>query len=504
METHEVRVLAPNESLPREAELAWRIARVAADHPPVDGEARDMAINRFIDNAAVAIGGINLPPVANARSQALGHPRAGGATLFGMPNEQRFDAEWAAYANCAAVRELDLHDTFLAADFAHPGDSISAVLAVAQQCGHAFGLSGDDLIRGVLAAYETHIALVKGICLHEYGIDHIAHLCPAQAAGIGTLLGLDTETIYQAVQQAVHVSFTTRQARRGAMSSWKTFAPAHAAKLALDCVDRAMRGERGPSPIYEGEDSVMAHFLKGAPGEVTLPSPGEPWRAILESYTKEHAAEYQSQALIDLAFSVRQRIPQLRDIESVTIHTSRSTHRRIGSGADDPEKLNPKAAREALEQSIMYLFAVALQDGVWHHLTSYSPERATRPDTVELWQKIQTVEDEEWTRRFHAVDPAEKAFGGRVEIRMKNGETIWDEKALANAHSLGERPYAREDYVRKFNHLTDGLIEPAERDRFLEDVLLAQDFEAADLERLNVQMPADRLRHHARDNRGIY
>ncbi len=506
METHEVKVQAPGDTPDREMELAHCIARVAADRPPVDSHAREMVVNRIIDNAAVAIGGINQLPVANARSQALCHPRTGGATLFGMPGETTVEAEWAAYANCAAVRELDMHDTFLGADYAHPADNIPAVLAVAQQCGNSHGLSGEDLIRGILVAYEVHIALVRGICLHEHGIDHIAHLCPGQAAGIGALLGLDVETIYQAVQQAVHVSFTTRQARRGSMSSWKTYAPAHCAKLAMECVDRAMRGEKGPSPIYEGEDGVLERLLAG-PGvayHVSLPEPGEPCRAILESYTKEHAAEYQSQALIDLAFSVRQKIPHLRDIEEIVIHTSRSTHRRIGSGAEDPEKLNPRASRRALEQSIMYVFAVALQDGIWHHHASYADERASRPDTVELWHKIRTVEDENWTRRFHSSDPGEKAFGGRVKIRMKDGQEIWDEKTIADAHSLGEHPYEREDYIRKFNHLTEGLVPPDERKRFLDHVDSIPDFEAVDLGRLNVQVPPEHLRNHARDNRGIF
>ena len=47
----------------------------------------------------------------------------------------------------------------------------------------------------------------------------------------------------------------------------------------------------------------------------------------------------------------------------------------------------------------MYIVAVALQDGVWHHVDSYLPERASRPDTVRLWRKIETVEDPTWTER---------------------------------------------------------------------------------------------------------
>ena len=175
---------------------------------------------------------------AAARAQALAHPRERGATVVGVPSYRHFDAEWAAWANGTAVRELDFHDTFLAADYSHPADNIPPLLAVAQQAGR----SGGDLLRGIVAAYEIQIDLVRAICLHEHKIDHIAHLAPAAAAGIGTMLGLDIAITYQAVQHAVHVSFSTRQSRKGEISSWKAYAPAHAGKLAIEAVYRAMRG----------------------------------------------------------------------------------------------------------------------------------------------------------------------------------------------------------------------------------------------------------------------
>ena len=89
--------------------------------------------------------------------------------------------------------------------------------------------------------------------------------------------------------------------------------------------------------------------------------------------------------------------------------------------------MDPKASRETLDHSIMYIFAVALEDGRWHHVESYAPRRAARPDTVRLWRKIETREDPEWTRRYHARDPNELAFGARVEVVMQDGSTIEDE-----------------------------------------------------------------------------
>jgi 2-methylcitrate dehydratase len=504
MKVHSVRVHPEKDRLAKAEQLAWKIATVAADPVAVDADVVEMIINRLIDNASVAMAAINRRPVANARSQALGHPAISGrgGLIFGMPNAQGFSPEWAAWANGTAVRELDFHDTFLAADYSHPGDNIPPILAVAQ---HKHK-TGADLIRGIATGYEIHVNLVKAICLHQHKIDHIAHLGPAAAAGIGTLLGLPADIIYQAVQQAAHVSVTTRQSRKGEISSWKAYAPAHAGKLAVEAVDRTMRGEGAPSPIWEGEDSIIAWVLDGPQAEyhVPLPEAGEAKRAILETYTKEHSAEYQSQALIDLAFRMGQQVQNWEDVKEIIIHTSHHTHYVIGTGSNDPQKFDPTASRETLDHSIMYIVAVALQDGEWHHVRSYLPERAQRADTVKLWQKIRTVEDPEWTRRYHASNPDEKAFGGRIEIVFNDGHTLVDELAVANAHSLGARPFGRAEYIKKFRTLTEGIVSPAEQERFLTLVQRLPELSAAEVRELNVQIPLETLQYHQADDRGIF
>lgn len=506
MRQHSVRVYPSKEKIERKDQLAWKMAEICSDNAPIKDDVLDMVINRIIDNASVAIAAANRHPVASARAMALAHPRAGGATVFGLPNDQKFSCEWAAWANGTAVRELDYHDTFLAADYSHPGDNIPPILSVAQQ----MNKTGKDFLRGVVAAYELHVDLVKAICLHEHKKDHIAHLAPAAAGGIGCLLGQPTEVIYQAIQQAVHVSFTTRQSRKGEISSWKAYAPAHAGKLAIEAVDRCMRGEGAPSPIYEGEDSVIAYMLSGKNGKYTVPLPeiGEEKRAILETYTKEHSAEYQSQALIDLAARMRSvvlsKYKSFDDIKEVVIHTSHHTHYVIGTGANDPQKMDPKASRETLDHSIMYIFAIALQDGSWHHVDSYAPERAQRPDTVRLWSKVSTLEDAEWTKAYHDQDPNKKRFGGRVEIVMNSGEKFIDELGVANAHPAGAKPFKRADYIRKFDMLTADIITKEERNRFISLCERLPELTAAELQQLNVQIPIDKLINNKRDQRGIF
>jgi 2-methylcitrate dehydratase len=459
-----------------------------------------MVINRIIDNASVAIASLNRGPVISSREMALKHFRKNGATLFGISNKLKFDCEWAAWSNGTAVRELDFHDTFLAADYSHPGDNIPALISVAQQNKK----SGLDLLRGIITAYEIQVNLVKGICLHKHKIDHIAHLGPSVAAGIGSMLKLNTETIYQAVQQALHTTISTRQSRKGEISSWKAYAPAHAGKLAIEAVDRVMRGEGAPSPIYEGEDSVIARILDGKKAlyKVPLPKKGETKKAILETYTKEYSAEYQSQALIDLAKKIKKRVQNLKQIKKIDIYTSHHTHYVIGTGANDPQKMDPNASRETLDHSIMYIFAVALEDGSWHHIKSYTKARAKRKSTIKIWRSIKTHEDKKWTRRYHDSNPKKKAFGAKVVITLKNGKKITEEQGVADAHPYGSRPFRRKNYINKFLTLTEDILDNKEIKRFLKTVQNLKKLKSGQLDKLNLEVKKSKIKRNFK--KGIF
>ncbi|MGO1173871.1 MAG: MmgE/PrpD family protein [Actinomycetaceae bacterium] len=498
MTRHHVTVHPSADDLPRERQLAWAIAELAAGRVAPDAEVTDMVINRVIDNHAVGAASLSRAPVVAARAQARDRSRSPGSTVVGLETTERVAPEWAAWANGVAVRELDFHDTFLAADYSHPGDTIAPILAVAQHLGQARGISGADLVAAIATAYEVQVSLVTAISLHKHKIDHVAHLAPAVAAGLGTLLQLDTTTIFQAVGQSLHTTTATRQSRKGQISTWKAYAPAFAGKVAIEAVDRAVRGQSSPEPVYEGEDGVIAWLLDG-PGagyDVDLPGPGEPRRAILRTYTKEHSAEYQAQAIIDLARRLGDRYPEVRDAErvaSIVLETSHHTHHVIGSGANDPQKYSPDATRETLDHSIPYILAVALQDGGWHHEHSYAPERARRADTVALWQKITTTEDPAWTERYHSEDPEVKAFGGRLVVTLTDGTVLSDELALADAHPGGARPFARAQYIDKFSTLATGVLAEVESARFLDVAQRLADLTPAELGGLTITAPAETL-----------
>ena len=497
---HKVKVYPSKINLPKKNQLAWKIAEIANDNAKLNEDAIEMAINRIIDNTSVAIASLNRKSVISSRQMALSHPKKNGATIFGVNSKLKFDCEWAAWSNGTAVRELDFHDNFLAADYSHPGDNIPPLLAVAQQKKK----SGLDLLRGIITSYEVQVNLVKGICLHKHKVDHIAHLGPSVAAGIGSILRLNAETIYQAVQQALHTTVTTRQSRKGEISSWKAYAPAHAGKLAIEAVDRVMRGEGSPSPIYEGEDSVIARILDGKKAlyKVPLPKKNEQKKAILETYTKEYSAEYQAQALIDIAKKLNKKIKNLREVKKIDIYTSHHTHYVIGTGANDPQKMDPNASRETLDHSIMYIFAVALEDGDWHHIRSYTKKRANKKSTIKIWQSIRTHEDKKWTKKYHESNPKNKSFGAKVVVTLKNRKKIKEELDKADAHPYGARPFKRISYINKFLILTKNIISKKESDRFLKDVHKLKKLKPGQLYKLNIEIKKSYLKSN--NKKGIF
>ncbi|MEQ9738166.1 MAG: MmgE/PrpD family protein, partial [Algiphilus sp.] len=208
---HTVQAEKTSGDLAREEQLAWKLAELAtrAKDAPQDADAIAMAKNRIIDNAAIALGAANETAVKVARADALASKGTGKATIWGL--KEHFAPVPAAFANAVAVRFLDNDDCYLAAEYSHPDDNISPIIAVGQH----LGVSGADILRGIVVAYEVHVALVgtgdgTGICLHKHKVDHMTHITAGTAAGLSSMLGLSTEQAYHAINFAVHNAISSR------------------------------------------------------------------------------------------------------------------------------------------------------------------------------------------------------------------------------------------------------------------------------------------------------
>jgi 2-methylcitrate dehydratase len=244
--------------------------------------------------------------------------------------------------------------------------------------------------------------------------------------------------------------------------------------------------------------------LDGSKGiyNVPLPRINESKKAILETYTKEYSAEYQAQALIDIAKKLHKKIKNLNQIKKIDIYTSHHTHHVIGTGANDPQKMDPKASRETLDHSIMYIFAVALEDADWHHIKSYTKSRANRKSTIKIWKCIKTHEDKKWTRKYHDSDPKNKSFGAKVVVTMKNGKKISEQLEKADAHPYGLRPFKRKNYINKFKILTKNIISHKESLRFIKIVQNLKKLKNGQLSKLNIEINKKYLKTN--NKKGIF
>ena len=150
----------------------------------------------------------------------------------------------------------------------------------------------------------------------------------------------------------------------------------------------------------------------------------------------------------------------------------------------------------------MYIFAVALEDGKWHHVKSYTKARAKRKSTIKIWKSIKTHEDKRWTKKYHDPNPMNKSFGGEVIVTLKNGKKISDQQDRADAHPYGSRPFKRQNYINKFLTLTENIIDKKESDRFLRTVQNLKKLKSGQLDRLNIKVKKSKLKRNLK--KGIF
>ena len=164
--------------------------------------------------------------------------------------------------------------------------------------------------------------------------------------------------------------------------------------------------------------------------------------------------------------------------------------------------MDPNASRETLDHSIMYIFAVALEDGDWHHVKSYTKKRSNKKSTIKIWKSIKTHEDKKWTKKYHNPDPKKKAFGAKVIVTMNNGKKIIESLERADAHPYGARPFKRINYINKFLTLTKDILNKKEIDRFLKTAQKLKSLKSGQLDKLNVTVKKNQLKKNFK--KGIF
>ena len=164
--------------------------------------------------------------------------------------------------------------------------------------------------------------------------------------------------------------------------------------------------------------------------------------------------------------------------------------------------MDSNASRETLDHSIMYIFAVALEDGVWHHIKSYTKQRAKKKSTIKIWRSIKTFEDKKWTKKYHDPNPMKKSFGAKVVVTLNNGIKIIEQLDRADAHPYGARPFKRKNYIKKFLTLTEDILDKKESNRFLKIVQNLKNLKKGELNKLNIEVKKSKLKRNLK--KGIF
>ncbi len=405
---------------------------------------------RILDSFACAIGAYDSKAgkiVLKACSKIKGKHKA---PLFGKGKEVFY--EESAFANGSLVRYLDFNDTYLSLEPAHPSDNIAPLIA----CAQAYEKDGMDLILAIALAYEIQCQLCDGASLRAKGIDHVTYGAFSTACGAGVLVGLDSESLENALGIAGVCNIATRQTRVGEMSMWKACAFANAARQGLFAVRLASEGMTGPSPIFEGVRGFET--LISGPINLKLPGMGMPPTKILETYIKPYPVEYHAQSAVEAAIQLNKEGLKLDEIQDMTIYTHGASYQIIGS---EPEKWRP-TSKETADHSLPYCTAIALRDGDVSD-ESFHKKNYRDSNMIRFMKKIKVVEDHNYTADYP------KSFGNRLEINLFTGKKIVKEVLHPFGHPKNKM--SDSDLVKKWTRLAEQHLKKEDMDKIVDRVM---------------------------------
>ena len=425
--------------------LAHKIAEFACDtaYEDLSPEAIHEVKRRLIDSMGCAMGAWLSEPAKIARNLASLSASELGATVVGTRHAST--PELAAFANGTMFRYLDYNDTYLSKEPAHPSDNFGALLAIAD----AFDLTGKDLIRGAVIAYEVQCRLCDAYSIRSRGWDHVTYGSFSTVAGCGAMLGMDVKTIVHGLGLAGVPNNAMRQTRAGELSMWKGCAFANASRNGVFATLLAHMGMTGADQVFEGVMGFFKEVCGGDTFDIPVWGGGREPFMINKTYIKKYPAEYHSQSAIDAAEQIiadRDSKFSPEEIESIEIATFTASWEIIGG---EPEKWRPQS-RETADHSLPYITCAALVDGEVTQAT-FEPERFKDEALLSLVSKTKVVPDSELDKLY-----PEKGIPNRITIKMKDGKSFEKRVDAPKGHALN--PMTDEEVEAKFLSMAQPML----------------------------------------------
>jgi len=422
----------------------WVVALRYEELPP-DVIARAKRV--LLDTLGCALGAIGAEPVQAAqRVVALqgGNPHS---TVLGLGRKASCDQ--AAFLNAMAMRYFDYNDYIALGRPNHASINVAAALAVAEMQ----GLSGKELLLGLVAGYEVEVRLRDAIAAQrrEGWDDTSIEAQYACAAAAGKLLQLDEVKLANALAIAGSNANTLAEVRRGAeLTPAKGAAEPMAVRNGVFAALLARAGLTYPLTIFEGENG-FAKMVSGSLDEAILRQRSGDFQ-ILKSCIKLWPCVGTAQAPIAAALDVYRRESRAEEISVITVGLSDFAYRQQIAY---PEEIS---TREHADHSIPYLVARALLDGDVR-VTDFEPARFKDPRALALKRKL-TVRPQ--------ASLSNENLGANLEVTLRNGNVITASVPIPPGNMLN--PAGDAELTRKFLVLSEAVLGRARVQKAIEAV----------------------------------
>jgi 2-methylcitrate dehydratase len=430
-------------------DIARWVAELRYEQLPPNVIARAKRV--LLDTLGCALGAIGAEPVHMAQRVVAmqgGNPQA---TILGIG--RKVSCDQAAFLNGMALRYLDYND-YIALGRPHHGSmNVAPALAVAEMQ----GLTGKDLLLGLIAGYELEVRLRDAIAAKgREGWDNTSIVAQyASAATAAKLLRLDEVKLANALAIAGSNANTLAEVRQGAeMTPAKGSAEPMALRNGVFAALLARAGLTYPLTIFEGKNG-FAKIVSGTFDDAILRKRSGDFQ-ILKSCIKLWPCVGTAQAPIAAALEIRKRQPRPEEISTVTVALSDFAYKQQ---AAFPEEIK---SREHADHSVPYIVARALLDGDVR-VNDFEEKRFKDPRALALVRKL-AVRSEAWL--------SSENLGANLEVVSQNGTVLMANVPIPPGNMLN--PAGDAELTRKFLALSESVLGRGRAQRAIEVILTVE------------------------------
>jgi 2-methylcitrate dehydratase len=288
------------------------------------------------------------------------------------------------------------------------------------------------------------------------GLNHALQLAISAAAGSAKLLGLDGDSVADAIAASAVDNVSLAAVHAEPVSTWKGISPASTGMRAVYNTMLASRGITGPRALFEGPNGLDRLFNQ----PIDLHTADRSLTAVDQTYLKQYCLLIHGQAIIDATRALRDEYRiNGADVAGVTLEVFQGAFDFAGGGhyggKDHPW------TKEQADYNLKYLTAVALLDGQVGP-EQLETERVRRDDVQELLARIDVKAAADLTAAYPERTSA------RVHIALDDGRKFNREQS--DFEGSPTQPMSWERVVEKFHWLGEPFADAALRAQIIHAV----------------------------------